>query len=90
MAVNPYQVYPIYDVDYIQKYQGRKIGELPPHIFAISDNAYYFMRREKYDQCIIIRYPSYDFELGLLEGRVLNKGAWVATLLGTLLGPPRP
>eukprot|EP00111_Clytia_hemisphaerica_P007095 TCONS_00020609-protein len=54
VAVNPYQVYPIYDVSHIKKYQGRKIGELPPHIFAISDNAYYFMRREKHDQCIII------------------------------------
>ena len=27
-----------------------------------------------------------DFELWLLEGRVLHNGAWVATLLGTLLG----
>ena len=26
------------------------------------------------------------FGLGLLEGRVLHKGAWVATLLGTLTG----
>lgn len=54
VAVNPYQVYPIYDAAHIKKYQGRKIGELPPHIFAIADNAYYFMRREKHDQCIII------------------------------------
>ena len=28
------------------------------------------------------------FGLRLLEGRVLHKGAWVATLLGTLLGGP--
>ena len=27
-----------------------------------------------------------DFGLWLLEGRMLHKGAWVATLLGTLLG----
>ena len=54
VAVNPYQVYPIYDSAHIKKYQGRKIGELPPHIFAIADNSYYFMRREKHDQCIII------------------------------------
>ena len=27
-----------------------------------------------------------DFELKLLEDRVLHKGAWVATLLDTLLG----
>ena len=26
------------------------------------------------------------FGLGLIEGRVLHKGAWVVTLLGTLLG----
>lgn len=56
VAVNPYQVYPIYDAAHIKKYQGRKIGELPPHIFAIADNSYYLMRREKQDQCIIIRY----------------------------------
>ena len=27
-----------------------------------------------------------DFGIRLLEGRVLHKGAWVATLLGALLG----
>lgn len=54
VAVNPYQIYPIYDATYIKKYQGRKIGELPPHIFAIADNAYSFMKRERHDQCIII------------------------------------
>lgn len=54
VAVNPYQVYPIYDANYIKKYQGRKIGDLPPHIFAIADSSYYYMRREKQDQCIII------------------------------------
>lgn len=31
-----------------------KIGEMPPHVFAISDNAYYFMRRDKRDQCCVI------------------------------------
>eukprot|EP00050_Salpingoeca_kvevrii_P001267 m.166190 g.166190 ORF g.166190 m.166190 type:complete len:2194 (-) comp10335_c1_seq21:224-6805(-) len=54
VAVNPYQLLDIYDGDHIAQYKNMKIGELPPHIFAISDNAYYFMRRDKRDQCVII------------------------------------
>lgn len=40
VAVNPYQILPIYTADQIKLYKERKIGELPPHIFAIGDNAY--------------------------------------------------
>ncbi|EDO27673.1 predicted protein, partial [Nematostella vectensis] len=54
VAVNPYQLYPIYDAEYIAKYKGKKLGDLPPHIFAIADNAYTFMKRELHDQCVII------------------------------------
>lgn len=35
-------------------YKERKIGELPPHIFAIGDNAYTNMKRYRQDQCIVI------------------------------------
>ena len=56
MAVNPYTLLPIYDQEHINKYKDRKIGEEPPHIFAIADNAYYFMKRGGRDQCVIIRY----------------------------------
>jgi len=54
VAVNPYQLLDLYDGKYIEMYKNMKIGELPPHIFAIADNAYYFMRRDKRDQCCII------------------------------------
>ena len=54
VAVNPYQILPIYTVEQIKLYRDRKIGELPPHIFAIGDNAYNNMKRYKQDQCIII------------------------------------
>ena len=56
MAVNPYTLLPIYDQEHINKYKDKKIGEEPPHIFAIADNAYYFMKRGGKNQCVIIRY----------------------------------
>ncbi len=54
VAVNPYQLLNIYNIDYIRQYSNKKIGELPPHIFAIGDNAYWSMQRYQHDQCIII------------------------------------
>lgn len=56
VAVNPYQILPIYTAEQIKLYKDKKIGELPPHIFAIGDNSYSHMRRFGQDQCIVIRY----------------------------------
>lgn len=36
VAVNPYKKLPIYTAEQIKMYKDRKIGELPPHIFAIG------------------------------------------------------
>ncbi|NWH62049.1 MYO7A protein, partial [Geococcyx californianus] len=54
VAVNPYQLLPLYTVDQIQLYCNRRIGELPPHVFAIADNCYFNMKRNKRDQCCVI------------------------------------
>lgn len=54
--MNPYQILPIYTAEQIKLYKDRKIGELPPHIFAIGDNSYAHMNRYGQDQCIVIRY----------------------------------
>ncbi|XP_054829436.1 unconventional myosin-VIIa isoform X2 [Eublepharis macularius] len=54
VAVNPYQLLPIYSPEQIRLYTNRKIGEMPPHIFAIADNCYFNMQRNNKDQCCII------------------------------------
>ncbi|XP_044306100.1 unconventional myosin-VIIa isoform X2 [Varanus komodoensis] len=54
VAVNPYQLLPIYSAEQIRLYTNKKIGEMPPHIFAIADNCYFNMQRNNKDQCCII------------------------------------
>lgn len=37
IAVNPYrEIKELYAPDTIKKYNGRSLGELPPHVFAIG------------------------------------------------------
>uniref|UniRef100_A0A8C6IQ70 Uncharacterized protein n=1 Tax=Melopsittacus undulatus TaxID=13146 RepID=A0A8C6IQ70_MELUD len=50
----PYQLLPIYSPEQIRLYTNKKIGEMPPHIFAIADNCYFNMQRNNKDQCCII------------------------------------
>ncbi|XP_053214006.1 unconventional myosin-IXb-like [Panonychus citri] len=54
IAVNPFKFYPIYNPKYVQLYQNRRLGDLPPHIFAIADAAYQAMLRKRCNQCIVI------------------------------------
>lgn len=54
VAINPYQILPIYTHREIQLYRNKKLNELPPHIFAISDNAFQRLQRHKENQCVVI------------------------------------
>ncbi|PSN40482.1 Myosin-VIIa [Blattella germanica] len=47
VAVNPYQILPIYTSNEVNLYKDRKLGELPPHIFAIGDSSFSNMKRFK-------------------------------------------
>ncbi|CAG5041359.1 unnamed protein product [Parnassius apollo] len=55
LAVNPYEDIPdLYSSSTIKKYQGRSLGELPPHVFAIADKAFRDMKSFKQSQSIIV------------------------------------
>ncbi|XP_061180865.1 unconventional myosin-Ib-like [Saccostrea echinata] len=54
VSVNPYKTIPLYTPSIIEEYRSRNIYELPPHIYAITDEAYRSMRDRHLDQCIII------------------------------------
>mmetsp|Transcript_29945 Transcript_29945/g.78528 ORF Transcript_29945/g.78528 Transcript_29945/m.78528 type:complete len:1114 (+) Transcript_29945:74-3415(+) len=54
ISVNPYQDLGIYTSSLIDEYYGTQVFELPPHLYAIANEAYYQMKEETSDQCILI------------------------------------
>ncbi|XP_035466404.2 unconventional myosin-VI isoform X1 [Scophthalmus maximus] len=55
IAVNPYYDIPkLYGPDTIKSYQGKSLGTLPPHVYAIADKAYRDMKVLKMSQSIIV------------------------------------
>ncbi|XP_026520976.1 unconventional myosin-VI isoform X4 [Notechis scutatus] len=55
IAVNPYFDIPkLYSLDVIKKYQGKSLGTLPPHVYAIADKAFRDMKVLKMSQSIIV------------------------------------
>uniref|UniRef100_A0A8D2B2W7 Myosin IH n=1 Tax=Sciurus vulgaris TaxID=55149 RepID=A0A8D2B2W7_SCIVU len=54
VSVNPYQELGIYTVSQMELYQGVNFFELPPHVYAIADNAYRMMCSELNNHFILI------------------------------------
>ncbi|XP_062999815.1 unconventional myosin-Ih isoform X2 [Elgaria multicarinata webbii] len=54
VSVNPYKELDIYTVKQMEQYKGVNFFELPPHIYAIADNAYRIMCTEYNNHFILI------------------------------------
>lgn len=56
IAINPYKrIVGLVGDEVAREYQGKVPFEMAPHVYAIADQAYRFMRVERQNQCIIIR-----------------------------------
>ncbi|XP_057201341.1 myosin-11 isoform X2 [Triplophysa rosa] len=53
VVVNPYKMLPIYSEKITEMYKGKKCHEVPPHIYAVTDNAYRNMLQDRDDQSIL-------------------------------------
>ncbi|XP_064618049.1 unconventional myosin-VI-like [Liolophura sinensis] len=55
IALNPYfEISELYSSETIKKYEGKSLGTMPPHVFAIADKSFRDMRRVKESQSIIV------------------------------------
>ncbi|CAF3094170.1 unnamed protein product [Rotaria sp. Silwood2] len=54
VVINPYKRLPIYTMKVVLAYRGKKRTEVAPHLYAISDNAYANMLRDRENQSMLI------------------------------------
>ncbi|ULT86007.1 hypothetical protein L3Y34_006002 [Caenorhabditis briggsae] len=54
VVINPYKRLPIYSESVCQMYLGKRRNEMPPHLFAVSDEAYRNMTNDKENQSMLI------------------------------------
>ncbi|KAJ1561882.1 Myosin type-2 heavy chain 1, partial [Cladochytrium tenue] len=54
IAMNPFQRLALYTPDIMREYSGKRRGELEPHLFAVAEEAYRTMIRDKKNQSIIV------------------------------------
>jgi myosin heavy subunit len=56
VVINPWRRLPIYTDEIVAMYKGKKRGEVPPHVFAVCDEAYRDMLEHKENQSLLITY----------------------------------
>jgi len=82
VAINPYRRLPIYGMNVVEKYKGRKKTEVPPHLFNVADNAYSAMLQDRENQSMLITGES---GAGKTENtkKVISYFAMVANMMKT-------
>jgi myosin-6 len=53
LALNPYHTLDLYTAEIVKSYQGKSLGVLPPHTYAIADKSYRDMRNLQLSQSIM-------------------------------------
>jgi myosin heavy chain 6/7 len=54
VVINPYKRLPIYTESVIKSYMGKRRNEVPPHLFAVADEAYRNMVQDRENQSMLI------------------------------------
>ncbi|KAI9800655.1 MAG: class II myosin [Sarcosagium campestre] len=54
VSVNPFRDLGIYTDEKLASYRGKNRLEMPPHVFAVAESAYYNMKGYNENQCVII------------------------------------
>ncbi|UJR08396.1 hypothetical protein I4U23_012667 [Adineta vaga] len=54
VVINPFKRLPIYTLKVVMMYRGKKRTEVAPHLYAIADNAYSNMLRDRENQSMLI------------------------------------
>jgi myosin-6 len=54
LALNPYHTLDMYTPAHVKSYQGKSLGVMPPHVFAVADKAYRDMRNLGLSQGIVV------------------------------------
>jgi len=89
IAVNPYRRLPIYGMNVVNKFKGKKKNEVPPHLFSIADNAYSNMMVDRENQSCLITGES---GAGKTENtkKVISYFALVAAAMAADAGEEKP
>ena len=56
MSINPYKWFPIYTEEIIQRYKAKRRTEVPPHVYALADDAYRNVLKESKSQSMLVTY----------------------------------
>ncbi|XP_012883976.1 PREDICTED: myosin-15 [Dipodomys ordii] len=53
VTINPYKWLPVYQKDVVAAYKGKRPSEVPPHIFAVAENAFQEMLHNRENQSLL-------------------------------------